>query len=300
MSGRQGAEVRVDPSRGRGDTCREAPEAAAGGGGFLPPVAGSRASQFGGPARQSGPNRSAAVMQQRVEAHDSLDDFPTPPWAARALCTHVLPAIGHRPDGLGVVWEPAANRGHLLRGLGDHFGRAIGTDVHDYSGEAVMPGIMPGVDFLFPGSEAALPPHAELDWIITNPPFRLAADFVRRGLALRPRGGVAMFLRSAFAEGQERYETLFRPHPPRAEAQFTERVVLHKGVLRRPGSRYLDPETGKEKSATTATAYAWFVWTSARPDFCERLWIPPCRAMLERPGDYPEAAPGTDAAELFA
>lgn len=30
-------------------------------------------------------NTSHAVMAQRVEAHDSLDDFPTPPWATRAL-----------------------------------------------------------------------------------------------------------------------------------------------------------------------------------------------------------------------
>lgn len=31
-------------------------------------------------------NRSTAVMQRRVEPLDSLDDFPTPPWATRALC----------------------------------------------------------------------------------------------------------------------------------------------------------------------------------------------------------------------
>src|SRR3546814_6501707 len=30
-------------------------------------------------------NTSHAVMAQRVEAHDSLDYFPTPPWATRAL-----------------------------------------------------------------------------------------------------------------------------------------------------------------------------------------------------------------------
>lgn len=31
-------------------------------------------------------NCSSAVMQQRSEPRDSLDDFPTPPWATRALC----------------------------------------------------------------------------------------------------------------------------------------------------------------------------------------------------------------------
>jgi len=36
-------------------------------------------------------NTSHAVMAQRFEAKDSLDDFPTPPWATRALLEHVIP-----------------------------------------------------------------------------------------------------------------------------------------------------------------------------------------------------------------
>ena len=34
---------------------------------------------------RAGPNRTSAVMQSRREPHDSLDDFPTPPWGTRAL-----------------------------------------------------------------------------------------------------------------------------------------------------------------------------------------------------------------------
>ena len=30
-------------------------------------------------------NTSHAVMAKRFEENDSLDDFPTPPWATRAL-----------------------------------------------------------------------------------------------------------------------------------------------------------------------------------------------------------------------
>ena len=33
-------------------------------------------------------NTSSSVMQQRSEPQDSLDDFPTPPWATRALCEY--------------------------------------------------------------------------------------------------------------------------------------------------------------------------------------------------------------------
>lgn len=35
-------------------------------------------------------NTSHAVMAQRIEAKDSPDDFPTPPWATRALCEYIL------------------------------------------------------------------------------------------------------------------------------------------------------------------------------------------------------------------
>jgi hypothetical protein len=35
-------------------------------------------------------NTSHAVMAQRNEAKDSLDDFPTPPWATRTLLEHVI------------------------------------------------------------------------------------------------------------------------------------------------------------------------------------------------------------------
>ena len=41
-------------------------------------------------------NTSHAVMNQRREARDSLDDFPTPPWATRALCEHVIATMRTR------------------------------------------------------------------------------------------------------------------------------------------------------------------------------------------------------------
>ena len=56
-------------------------------------------------------NKSHAVMAQRSEAKDSLDDFPTPPWATRALLEHVLPGselseltAWSRPAG-SVTWR---------------------------------------------------------------------------------------------------------------------------------------------------------------------------------------------------
>lgn len=205
-----------------------------------------------------GQNLSSAVMQQRSEPHDSLDDFPTPPWATRALCEW-LQSRGEAMEDF-TCREPAANRGHMVRPLREYFGTVLASDVHDY-------GVgYPVEDYLF----GALP--SPVDFTITNPPFRLAEQFIERGLATSERG-VAMIVRAAFLESVGRYERLFRATPPSHVLQFTERVVIHKGRLAPEGS--------------TATAYAWLVWI--REFGCEPTkleWIAPCRKKLEREGDY--------------
>ena len=218
-------------------------------------------------------NTSPAVMTQRHEPHDSLDDFPTPPWATRALVEKVLiPRRNFRAIKGHVVWEPAANRGHMVRPLREYFGRVIGSDIHDYGEE--YEGQAPlAIDFLF--DEVRFIEAHGINWIITNPPFRLAQQFVERALALQPYVMVAIIVRTGFLETVGRYRTLFRNRPPAIIAQFTERVPMVRGRLTETGS--------------TATAYCWLVWLGAAssPSF---VWIPPCRRELEREGDYPVVA----------
>ncbi|WEK42957.1 MAG: hypothetical protein P0Y64_16690 [Candidatus Sphingomonas colombiensis] len=211
-------------------------------------------------------NRSTAVMQRRAEPHDSLDDFPTPPWATRALCEFLRDEDLVRP-GMSCR-EPAANRGHMVAPLCETFDEVDPSDAYDY-------GVgFPVRDYLF----GPLP--ETVDWTITNPPFRLAEQFIERALA-SSRIGVAMIVRAAFLEGVGRFNRLFSAHQPTHVLQFTERVVMHKGKLSATGS--------------TATAYCWIIWrpssvgTMARPS--ARLgWIAPCRKRLERAADYEVAA----------
>lgn len=211
----------------------------------------------------SGQNRSTAVMARRAEPHKSLDDFPTPPWATRALL-EFLDKVG-RGSG-GSVREPAANRGHMVAPLSEYFDRVEASDVHDYGAG------FPVRDYLF-GSPPPL-----VGWTITNPPFRLAEDFIARALTTS-KLGCAFLLRSAFLEGVGRYRKLFSQCPPTHVLQFSERVVMHKGKLSKNGS--------------TATAYAWVIWL--RDPGCDGAtefhWVPPCRKRLERAGDYPAEPP---------
>lgn len=208
-----------------------------------------------------GQNLSTAVMQRRVEAHDSLDDFPTPPWATRALCEW-LKSNQSQPLDLFSCREPAANRGHMVAPLQEYFASVDAADVHDYGAG------FPVVDYLW----GSLP--GRVDWTITNPPFRLAEQFIERARDTSAQG-VAMIVRAAFLEGVGRFERLYSKSPPSHVLQFTERVVMHKGRLAPEGS--------------TATAYAWLVWMGGQ--HTQLRWIAPCRRRLERDGDYPIEAP---------
>jgi hypothetical protein len=205
-------------------------------------------------------NTSHAVMAQRHEAKDSLDYFPTPPWATRALLEHVIwPYIWHGGLKDRTCLEPACGGGHMARVLKEYFGTVLSSDIHDYGQKEVR-------DFLEINE-----PLYEYHWIITNPPFNLAEDFVLKALTMA-RAGVAMLVRTNFLEGVGRYERFFSKRPPAIVAPFVERVPMVKGRV--------DP------NASTATSYAWFVWRTevAEPPIVK--WIPPCRKALERPGDY--------------
>ena len=200
-------------------------------------------------------NTSAAVMVQRTEPRDSLDDFPTPPWATRALCKWMAKRW---PIDLLAVWDPACGRGHMTLALGEYFGASLASDIHDY-------GVgMDVEDFL---KKDPLP--EVVNWIITNPPFRLAAEFYER--AVKWNCGIALLCRTVFLESVGRYERIFKDHPP-IVLPFAERVPMVKGRL--------DP------NISSATAYAWFVWPPIADHGGVVEWIPPCRKRLERPEDY--------------
>jgi hypothetical protein len=205
-------------------------------------------------------NLSSAVMQQRSEPHDSLDDFPTPPWATRALCEWIVA----RAFPMGSCREPAANRGHMVMPLGEYFDSVEASDIFDYGAG-------------FPQSDYLFGPEPEpVGWTITNPPFRLAEQFIERALATSVRG-VAVIVRSAFLEGVGRHSRLFNVTPPSHVLQFTERVVMHKGKLSADGS--------------TATAYCWLVWVKGAHAGTRFEWVAPCRKRLERPEDYVISGP---------
>jgi hypothetical protein len=209
-----------------------------------------------------------AVMAQRREPPDSLEFFPTPPPATRALFHHVLPAFGI--ETIGTVWEPACGQGHMAAVIAEFAQEpVIASDVFDY-GYGTAPH-----DFLYDG------PLTKPGWVITNPPFSLACEFTLRALELAT-DGVAMLVRTQWMEGVGRYQKLFKDQPPTGFAPFVERMPMVKGRW--------DPD------ASTATSYAWFVWCKHSPASPRIFWIPPgCRTALTHADDRKRFAVVSDA-----
>lgn len=218
------------------------------------------------------PKGNRAIMSSRQEPDDSLDFFPTPPWATRALVEEVLIPMfdalvvrdvpGKRQLEHHTAWEPACGEGHMAEVLREYFGDVLATDVFDYGyGDETL-------DFLS-GLETA--GDRGRDFIITNPPFGDKSEgFVLRAIE-QARVGVAMFVRLQWLETVGRFERIFRDNPPTRIVFFAERVNLCKGRW--------EPEGG------TATAYIWLVWLKGEQPL-PPWWIRPGRReALSHPDD---------------
>lgn len=182
-----------------------------------------------------------------------LDFFPSPPWATRAGAELLLALA---PDAR-VIRDPACGQLHMAGPAAEFFPEVLASDVHPWAPAVEVR------DWLDPDAWGDEP---DCDVVFTNPPFPLAADFIRLGLK-RARLGVALLLRLAFIEGVGRYPLMTGDAPLTMLAPFSERVPMTLGRW--------------EPSASTATAYGWFFWIKGAeprplhlipPGTRDRLW----------------------------
>jgi hypothetical protein len=164
-------------------------------------------------------NYKISQMQGYNKDRESNDFYPTPPKATIMLL--------EKERFEGTVWEPACGDGAISKLLPD---ATISTDLYNRGyGES-------GVDFLTT--------YKEVDHIITNPPYRLAKEFVLHGLECA-NSKVAMLCKLNFLESVSRYK-MFKSTPLSKVYVFSNRLSFDKGNQKGKGSGLL--------------AYAWFVW----------------------------------------
>ena len=150
------------------------------------------------------------------------DFYPTPAEVTTALLDYLLLPLET------TIWEPACGKMHMVKVMVD---RGYDVDASD---------ILTGKDFL--KSDLAA------DWIITNPPFYLAEQFIRHAHSLEP-SGFALLLKSQYWHSSNRLK-LFNEIPPRAVLPLTWRPDFLFG----------------KKSGSPTMEVLWTVWTRRVPE----------------------------------
>jgi len=169
------------------------------------------------------------------------DAYFSPPEAVSAL---LAIEAAHMPAS---VWEPAAGAGAIVKPLRQSGRTVIASDIRDYGLEACEAPI----NYL----EAA--PRA-IEGIVTNPPYRLAAEFVEKATEEAPY--VAMLLRTNFLESTRR-KSLFERKPPARVWVASRRLPM----MHRLG--WAGPQ------APSNTCFAWFVWDARSGEQAHLRWF---------------------------
>jgi len=137
-------------------------------------------------------------------------------------------------------YEPCIGQGHIAEVIKEYFPDAeiIGSDLVDrgYPNTIVC-------DYLTSNPK-------QVDWVVTNPPYKLAKEFVDKALS-HTNKGVAMFLKIQFLEGMGRKEWL-QNSPLKYVYVFSKR----QNPLR--DGQSINPKTNKPWASTMC--FAWFIW----------------------------------------
>lgn len=172
-----------------------------------------------------------------------LDYYATDPEAVEALLS--VERFDH------YILEPACGGCHISKVLIDN-----GFDVESFDIVNRTSLYQTGVrDFL----EFNPKPRNSRD-IITNPPYKYAAEFAEHALDISQETvKVAMFLKLTFLEGAKR-KRLFDKYPPKKIYVFRNRIDCWKNGIR-------------PNKPSKAVCYAWFVWEKGFMGLPKISWI---------------------------
>lgn len=148
---------------------------------------------------------SGANPKRHRLAERGDDSYPTPPCAVTALLQ--VEALPH------YIWEPACGAGNIVSVLRAAGHCVVASDPIDRS----CPDSEFRIDFLM---ERRAPDGVAA--IVTNPPYKLAAEFVVHALDLVPR--VVMLLRLQFLE-LETAQRHPRQRPPCPRSRFQKQIA---------------------------------------------------------------------------
>ena len=166
-----------------------------------------------------------APSNHSLKNRESDDFYATDPKAVDMLCN--LEKFSQ------TILEPACGQGHIAKALESHGYKVLAYDLIDRGYGTT------GIDFL------ALDKQNVNADVITNPPYKLAQEFVEKAMSvIAPGHKVAMFLKLTFLETARRRE-LFKKYPPKTVYVASQRIACWPN--------------GKP-TTQSMVCYAWFVW----------------------------------------
>lgn len=194
------------------------------------------------------------------------DDFyATDPKAIEALFN--APCYSHtqvtellkmvKNDKWCCIWECAAGNGNLSNWLRENGYYVYATDIKDRGGNNVIP----YVDFLktkrlpivttgvLNSADGQFDLRIKPFFILTNPPYSLATEFIEHALEILPEGGLYIALMNiTYLAGQKRYQRIYSKGSLREIYVFSKRIECWK-----------NGEQPKDKCGSIAN-YAWYVF----------------------------------------
>lgn len=201
------------------------------------------------------------MVTRNSDYNETRDFIPTPPFVTRALYEHVSPVLRSTARATS-IWDPAAGEAHMTR-VFEEYGHP------EVRATDILANVEKGVgeyDFVGP------PLLSDVDYIVTNPPYKLLNNFVSMSLQ-RAKKGVAMLTRVQALEGQRRYASIYRDNPPTTVAFFSDRIPFKSGkVVREASKMYF---------------HVWLWWDLEREDRDPPIWVrPDVQKQLEKDEDY--------------
>lgn len=183
-------------------------------------------------------------MLEMTGSQASLSERKDDLYETAPIATEKLIQAEKLPAG---IWEPACGRGAIASVLASAGHKVCSSDLVDYGNGYSR------IDFLM---EWKMPQHCTA--IVTNPPFKLANQFVRHAIELCPL--VIMLLRLSFIESEGRSDIL--------DGKLS-RVHCFK---KRLPMMHRDGWSGS-KIDHSSVVFAWFVWDQdhAGPTTLDRI-----------------------------
>lgn len=176
-------------------------------------------------------NHAVITGGKGIREREEHDFYATPANATRLF-------LDNHKINAKTILEPACGQGHISKVLEEYFPETeiISTDLINRGyGNA-------GIDFLENDFE-------KTDVVITNPPFKLAKEFIEKALTIANKE-VIMFAKIQFLETESR-KKLFKNTPLKYVYVHSKRVSPMRG-----GS----PVDENGKPWSSVMCFAWFVW----------------------------------------